>query len=110
MMRATQELMGKIEQPSGFPSPAAEYKALPLDLNLLMIQHPAATFTFQFRGDHGTAYKIQDGDLLVVDRAVRPVPGQLVIAERDGERIIKRLQRNERVRVLGVVLWVLKAQ
>lgn len=40
-----------------------------------------------------TGAGIHDGDLLVVDRSIPPVPGRVVIAAINGELTIKRLQR-----------------
>ncbi len=36
---------------------------------------------------------IMDGDLVVVDRSVRPVPGHVVVAVIDDEMTLKRLRR-----------------
>ena len=36
---------------------------------------------------------ILDGDLVVVDRSLAPVPGHVVVAVIDGEMTIKRLRR-----------------
>jgi DNA polymerase V len=36
---------------------------------------------------------ILDGDLVVVDRSVRPAPGHVVVAVIHGEMTIKRLRR-----------------
>jgi hypothetical protein len=60
---------------AGFPSPAQGYEDEPLDLNDLLIRHPAATFFFRARGDRYRADGILDGSILVVDRSVKPAPG-----------------------------------
>jgi len=76
---------------AGFPSPAQGYEDEPLDLNQLLIQHPAATFFFRARGRHLAREGIHDGSLLVVDRSVTPRPGRLVVADENGERVVCRL-------------------
>ncbi len=75
---------------AGFPSPAQGYEDEPLDLNELLVRHPAATFFYRVRGHHLKADGIRDGSVLVVDRSVTPVPGRLVVADRDGERVVCR--------------------
>ena len=77
--------------PAGFPSPADDYIDQRLDLNDHLIDHPAATFFVRVTGDSMTGASIHDGDLLVVDRALEPVDGRIVIAAINGELTVKRL-------------------
>lgn len=77
--------------PAGFPSPAEDYVDQRLDLNDHLIDHPAATFFVRVRGDSMEGAAIHDGDLLVVDRAVEPTHGRIVIAALNGELTVKRL-------------------
>jgi DNA polymerase V len=79
--------------PAGFPSPADDYEDVPLDLNSHLIKHPAATFFVQAHGDSMTGAGISDGDLLVVDRAVSPQNGMVVLAIVDNEFTVKRYYR-----------------
>ena len=65
---------------AGFPSPADDYLELPLDLNEHVIQHPAATYYVRAQGDSMLRLGIHNGDLLVVDRALEAVHGDVVIA------------------------------
>ena len=74
---------------AGFPSPAADYRIKRQDLNDLMITHPAATFFWQVRGTSMIEAGISDGDLLVVNRALSPQHGDVVVAEVDGEFTVK---------------------
>lgn len=78
--------------PAGFPSPADDYKDRDLDLNEHLVKHPAATYFMYASGDSMTGAGIHDGDLLVIDRAVEPRNGSIVIAAIDGEMTVKRLQ------------------
>lgn len=81
--------------PAGFPSPADDYVDQRLDLNDHLIDHPAATFFVRVTGDSMTGASIHDGDLLVVDRALEPVAGRIVIAAVNGELTVKRLALRE---------------
>ncbi|NCA72094.1 MAG: translesion error-prone DNA polymerase V autoproteolytic subunit [Sphingobacteriia bacterium] len=78
--------------PAGFPSPADDDLEGPLDLNEHLIRHPAATFFLRVQGDSMTGAGIHDGDLLVVDRALEPRSGSIVVAAVDGELTLKRLK------------------
>jgi len=74
---------------AGFPSPADDFIEAPLDLNEHLIKHPSATFYARAQGDSMTGLGIFSGDLLVVDRAVQPQHGDVVIAAIDGELTCK---------------------
>jgi len=95
---------------AGFPSPAQGYEDEPLDLNELLIRHPAATFFYRARGHHLIADGIRDGSVLVVDRSVTPAPGRLVVADRDGERVVCRVPSRRQAttdahEVDGLLVW-----
>lgn len=76
----------------GFPSPAADHEETRLDLNDL-IQHKEATFFAWAEGDSMLSLGIHDGDLLVIDKAVAPEMGDIVVAEINAEFTVKRLGR-----------------
>ena len=87
--------------PAGFPSPAEDYVEGSLDLNEHLIQHKEATFFVRVQGESMIGAGILNGDLLVVDRALEAVDGNIVIAVVDGELTLKRLsRRNGQVRLL----------
>lgn len=79
--------------PAGFPSPAEDYIDKHLDLNTHVVRHPAATFFVRATGESMAGASIGHGDILVVDRALDPVHGRIVIAVLDGELTVKRLRR-----------------
>ena len=76
--------------PAGFPSPADDFLVKRLDLNDL-IAHPAATFMWRASGFSMIEAGIDDGDLLVVDRALTPLHMNIVVAQVDGEFTVKYL-------------------
>ena len=76
---------------AGFPSPAQDYVEKMLDLNDVCVQHPSATFFVRAEGDSMIEAGIMSGDLLVVDKAVTPVHGDIIIAAIDGEFTVKKL-------------------
>ncbi|MBN1290857.1 MAG: translesion error-prone DNA polymerase V autoproteolytic subunit [Candidatus Latescibacteria bacterium] len=79
--------------PAGFPSPADDYIDDKLDLNSYLIRHPAATFFVRADGDSMVDAGIHHGDILIVDRALKPVDKSVVIAVLDGELTVKRLRK-----------------
>ncbi|MDP7418537.1 MAG: translesion error-prone DNA polymerase V autoproteolytic subunit, partial [Gammaproteobacteria bacterium] len=82
--------------PAGFPSPADDYMDNKLDLNEHLIKHPEATFYCRVSGQSMTGAGIFDGDLLIVDRAVNPAHGDVILAALNGELTCKILDRHNR--------------
>jgi DNA polymerase V len=77
--------------PAGFPSPASDYIEKELDLNELMIENPAATFFARAQGYSMINAGILPGDILVINRALDPQPGSIVVCVLDNEFTVKRL-------------------
>lgn len=75
----------------GFPSPADDYIEKRLDLNELMVRHPAATFYVRVEGNSMEGAGIYSGDVLVVDRSLPSSTGKIIIAVLNGEFTVKRL-------------------
>ena len=83
---------------AGFPSPAADFEENSLDLNELLIKHPAATYFFRVAGDSMKNAGIFSGDLLIIDRSIEARDGHIVVASLDGELTLKRFMlQNNRV-------------
>lgn len=78
--------------PCGFPSPAQDYVEQRIDLNKLIVQHPSSTYFVRVSGESMTGAGINDGDMLVVDSALRASHGDIVVASVEGEFTVKRLQ------------------
>ncbi|MDN3919368.1 LexA family protein [Roseateles violae] len=85
---------------AGFPSPAEDLGAKRIDLNEILIKHPLATYTLRVSGQSMRDAGIDDGDVVLVDRAVKAAHGHIVVAVVDGEFTIKRLfQRHGRIKL-----------
>ena len=78
--------------PAGFPSPALDAKEESLDLNELCVQHPTATYYVRASGESMLGAGIHDRDVLVVDRSVRAVDGNIVVAALNGDFTVKILR------------------
>jgi DNA polymerase V len=87
--------------PAGFPSPADDYIEGKLDLNRHLIKHPAATFFVRVTGDSMLDAGIHSSDILIVDRSLEAIDGNVIVAALDGELTVKRLyKRNNILRLL----------
>lgn len=87
---------------AGFPSPADDYVEKRIDLNEELIQHREATFFLRVRGHSMTGAGIDDGDELIVDRAIMPEHNRIVVAAVDGELTVKRFyQRNGVIKLVA---------
>jgi DNA polymerase V len=86
---------------AGFPSPADDFIDKHIDLNELLIRHPAATFFVRVKGDSMVNAGIFSGDVLVVDKALEAKNNCIVIAVINGELTVKRLRKTgERVQLV----------
>lgn len=77
---------------AGFPSPAQDYFDGRIDLNAHLIKDITSTFVVRVTGDSMEGAGISDGDELIVNRALEPRDGSVVIAVLDGELTVKRLR------------------
>lgn len=65
-----------------------------LDLQKHLIKHPAATFFMRVKGKSLVAEGVFDNDLLIVDRALTPKIGSLIVAVIDGSLVLRRFSKN----------------
>lgn len=78
---------------AGFPSPADDYATKAIDLNTVLIKNPQATFLMRVAGSSMRDAGVDDGDVVLVDRALRPIHGSVIVAVVDGELTCKRLYK-----------------
>ena len=84
---------------AGFPSPA-EGISEKLDLLRLLVRHSASTFFFRIDGVSMVDADMDEGDIIIVDRAVDPYNGCKAVCFIDGEYTVKRVE----IRDSGAVL------
>ena len=70
---------------AGYPSPADDYLHETLDFNRDYIRHPEASFYGDVEGDSMRDAGIFDGDKVIIDKAVEPHDGSIVVAWVGGE-------------------------
>ena len=75
--------------PTGIPSSAKDIVEPPRDLIDLLIRRPAATLFVEMAGDALFDSGIFAGDVLVVDRALHPAYGAVVVVALDGELLAR---------------------
>lgn len=79
---------------AGFPSPADDYRHDTLDFNKDYIRHPEASFYGDVEGDSMKDAGIFDGDRVIIDRAVEPHNGSIVVAFWNGEFTMKWIDQS----------------
>lgn len=83
------ELLGDVK--AGFPSPAEDIREK-LDLMRLLVRHKASTFFFRVSGVSMVDAAMDEGDIIIVDRAVEPYDGCKAVCYIDGEYTVKRIE------------------
>jgi DNA polymerase V len=78
---------------TGFGSAADDYMERGIDLNEQLIRNKPATFFMRVQGSSMINAHIHDGDIVIVDRSIKPQSGKIIIAIIDGEMIIRRLEK-----------------
>ena len=74
---------------AGFPSPADDFLDDDLDVAELLRPNAAATFFWRVSGHSMVEAGIHDGDLIVVDRSLKPSHGRVVLVTVNGEPSLK---------------------
>ena len=123
------EMLGEVK--AGFPSPAEDIREK-LDLIKLLVRHKASTFFFRISGVSMVDAAMDEGDIIIVDRAIDPYNNCKAVCYIDGEYTVKRVEISDKgVRLMpanenntaykpievtpennfviwGVVTWVIK--
>lgn len=85
---------------AGFPSPAEDLGAQRIDLAQMLVVHPQATYFLRASGQSMIEAGIFDKDIMVVDRAIKPRHGHIVVAIVDGDFTVKYLfKRADRIKL-----------
>jgi len=84
----------KTANANGFAAAADDYMERGIDLNEQLILNKPATFFLRMNGDAMIEDGIYSGDILIVDRSIKPASGKIIVAILDGELLVRRLQKN----------------
>ena len=92
------EMLGEVK--AGFPSPAEDIREK-LDLIKLLVKHKASTFFFRIDGVSMVDAAMDDGDIIIVDRAINPYNNCKAVCYIDGEYTVKRVEMlDDKVRLM----------
>ena len=80
---------------AGFPAPAQEYMESAIDLNRDLVNHPESTFYARVQGESMRDAGVGDGDILVVDKSLDLLEGDLAVCIVNGEFTVKFVERHE---------------
>ncbi|MBQ8734392.1 MAG: translesion error-prone DNA polymerase V autoproteolytic subunit [Bacteroidaceae bacterium] len=83
------EVLGDVK--AGFPSPAEDIRER-LDLTKLLVRHKASTFFFRVNGVSMVDADMDEGDIIIVDRAIEPYNNCKAVCFIDGEYTVKRVE------------------
>ena len=76
---------------AGFPSPAADYIDIAIDINKELIKNPSSTFYGKVKGYSMIDLGIGEGDIMVVDKSLEPATGDIAVCFIDGEFTLKQI-------------------
>ncbi len=85
---------------TGFGAAADDYMERGIDLNEQLIRNKPATFFFRMNSDAMIGAGIYSGDVLIVDRSIKPVNGKIIVVILNGELLVRRLH----TQIRGVTL------
>lgn len=87
-------LLGAVE--AGFPAVAEEQMLDTLSIDEFLVENRDATYLLTVKGDSMKDAGIVEGDLVLAERTSGAKPGQIVVAELDGEWTMKYLRKGAR--------------
>lgn len=80
---------------AGFPSPAQDFMDESIDLNRDIIHHRESTFYARAVGDSLRDANVMEGDILVVDKSLKPHDGDMAVCFLNGEFTLKFIEEHE---------------
>jgi len=86
---------------AGFPSPATDYIEEDIDLNIHLIKNTPATFIIRVQGKSMSNVGIYDGDLLIVDKSIKPKNLSTVIVNVHDELVVKSFVKEKNLQFLS---------
>lgn len=89
-MRSISRVGLAVATTASFPNPAQDYYEGEVSLDQQLVPHPLSTFVLRVGSEALAGTGIHVGDELLVDRAVDPIPGRILIVVVDGEHRLGR--------------------
>lgn len=88
---------------AGFPSPADDYIERSIDLNREFVKDAACTFFARMSGESMTGDHLDPGDLLLVDKSVKPFHNCIAICFIAGEFTVKRMLFDDKAKSITLM-------
>jgi DNA polymerase V len=76
-----------MNRPTGYASPAQGYEEKQINLNEYLIKNPASTYFMDFVSCYLKDRGILPSSLIIIDKAIEPKHGSLVVASKDGQYV-----------------------
>jgi repressor LexA len=86
------KLVGSVQ--AGFPSPAEEELVDTLSLDAYLVEKPESTFMLTVSGDSMIDAGIHPGDIILIQKGIKPRKNEIVVAQVDGEWTLKYFGRD----------------
>lgn len=80
---------------TGFTRPTTDYEEIGIDFNRLLYRHPAATYVMRVAHDGLAGSELLADDLVILDCALTPQPGDLVVAQIEDVFLLCRFERQQ---------------
>jgi DNA polymerase V len=86
---------------TGFGAATDDHMERGIDLNEQLIKNKPATFFMRVTGEAMIGAGIFNGDVVIVDRSLKPQSGRIIIAVLNGEMLIRRFEQTfNKIRLL----------
>lgn len=79
---------------TGFGAAADDFMERGIDLNEQLILNKSATFFFRMNSEAMTNAGIYVGDVLIVDRSIKPTNGKIIVAAVNGDLFVRYFDQN----------------
>ncbi|RDH45884.1 LexA family protein [Zooshikella ganghwensis] len=113
-----------------FPQLKQQFIEERVNLHNYIVKHPEATFIIEVSDDYMSAHHLKTGDLLIVDRSLKPAHGDIVVVSHHNQLLIRQLVvkelsawlctgsmttadlavKEDGIRILGVVTFSLSSK
>lgn len=96
---------------TGFSSPATHYAEPRIDLNEVLVKNPNSTFFMRVIDASYSEFGIDEKDVLIIDKSIKPKSNQLVCVTSEGEFGIKRIDfdSEDEIKLWGTITHIIKS-
>ncbi|MFS3130647.1 LexA family protein [Nocardioides sp. Bht2] len=89
-----------VETTASFPNPAQDYYEGPISLDRHLVRRPTSTFVLRVTSDALASQGIRQGDEILVDRSLAPLPGRVLVVVVDNEHRLGTFELRDGAAVL----------